>query len=198
MTTSTSSLTREELEKAIDEMRVVTGALKIAVQTFVTTFGPVAEQLHDKFIEVGKTYPWLLELPPNDQAEYDALEDDFEMRDPHPYVHGWDSQDDPAQGKCNVCGKPQDDTLHDGLMAELIIEPKLAGLPCMTCGCPPDQHPNPMCDAFVTETAPPEATHEHYWSEERTFDEKLGRLYQVCKRKSCQPDPARRYAECSE
>lgn len=198
MTTSTSSLTREELEQAMNQMRVVTGALQIAVQTFISAFGPVVEQLNERFTEVAKTYPWLLEFPPDEQAEYDALEDDFEMRDPHPYQHGWNSQEDPAQGKCNVCGKPQDDALHEGLLAELIVEPKLANLPCKTCGCPPVEHPNPMCDAFVTEEAPPEATHEHYWSECRQFDKKLGRLYQVCKRKSCWPDPARRYEECSQ
>lgn len=166
MTTSTSSLTREELEQAINQMRVVTGALQIAVQTFFTSFGPVVGQLQERFEEVTKTYPWLLELPPNEQAEYDALEDEFETRDPH------------------------------GRLAELIIEPKLANLLCLTCGCPPIEHPNPMCDAFVTEEAPPEATHEHHWSRERFFDEKLGRTYQVCKRTSCGPDPARRYAEC--
>lgn len=208
MTTSTSSLTREELEEAIDRMRVVTGAIQIAVKTLIDAFGPVAEQLKERFEETAKTYPWLLELPPDEQAEYDALEDDFEMRDPHPYEHGWNSQDDPAQGKCNVCGKPQDDVLHEGPLAEVeeflgeqtgleerVVDPKLDGLPCVDCGCTQQQHPNSTCDAFSCEVSPNGVAHEHYWSKQVLFDEKTGRSYRKCNRMSCAPDPARKYGD---
>lgn len=83
MTTSTSSLTREELEQAVDQMRVVTGALQIAFQTFLTAFGPVFSQLQERMEEVAKTYPWLMEFPPDQQAEYDGIADEFESETNH-------------------------------------------------------------------------------------------------------------------
>lgn len=165
MTTSTSSLTREELEEAIDRMRTVTGAVAVLFQTFISTFGPVCEQVHTEFTKLAESHPWLLELPPNAEDELADITDEFGP-DPHPFTHGWDSNGDGNAPKCIVCGYPPDDKLHEGLHEEFEL-PKPMAVPqpapgttwrdiCVDCGATQSKHPNSKCDAFACETTTPE------------------------------------------
>lgn len=243
MTVSSSSLSREEMEEVVDRVRTLSAAALSTFQTMIEAFAPVAAQFKEQIEELENTHPWLFQLPP--KVDLDQIEDEFEREDdgfpdPHPYTHGWDSQGDAMQGKCNVCGCAENHELHQGLVDEVeeserpqpgdfcddcqervssdgececnqdyleketpaleerVVDPKLDGLPCVDCGCPQEQHPNPMCDAFSCEVSPHGVAHEHYWSKQTFFDEKVGRVYRKCTRMSCAPDPARKYADFGE
>jgi hypothetical protein len=214
VTVSSSSLSREEMEEVVDKVRTLSAAALSTFQTMIEAFAPVAAQFKEQIEELEKTHPWLFQLPP--KVDLDQIEDEFEREDdgfpdPHPYTHGWNSQDDPEQGKCNICGCPADHELHQGItdeveeflgeqagLEERVVDPKLDGLPCVDCGCTQQQHPNSTCDAFSTEVSPHGVAHEHYWSKKTFFDEKVGRVYRKCTRMSCAPDPARKYADFGE
>lgn len=214
MTVSSSSLSREEMEEVVDRVRTLSAAALSTFQTMIEAFAPVAAQFKEQIEELENTHPWLFQLPP--KVDLDQIEDEFEREDdgfpdPHPYTHGWDSQGDATQGKCNVCGCAEDHELHQGLvdkveeflgeqtgLEERVVDPKLNGLPCVDCGCPQEQHPNSTCDVFSTEVSPHGVAHEHYWSKQIFFDEKVGRSYRKCNRMSCAPDPARKYSDFGE
>lgn len=106
MTTSTSSLTREELEEAIDRMRTVTGAVAVLFQTFISTFGPVWEQVQGEVNRLAQTYPWLLELPPDAEAELAKIEDEFDL--PKPMVAPQPAPGTTWRDICVDCGLTQE------------------------------------------------------------------------------------------